>query len=118
MTGQPHYDSYDDVPVHVRRQPRGGWGLVAPQVYGIAHFVPEFQFSGRPACSGTDPEYFFPESGQWDVVIARRICAGCPVRVECLAWALKNREMYGIWGGTTYKQRMRMWIEQQKGELP
>jgi WhiB family redox-sensing transcriptional regulator len=76
------------------------------------------QFSARAACAGTDPDCFFPESGgQWDLVIARRICAGCPIKVECLNWALKNREAYGIWGGTTYKQRLRMWVEQDRQKV-
>ena len=30
-----------------------------------------------------------------------------PIREECLSWALKNGERYGVWGGTTEQQRRR-----------
>lgn len=36
---------------------------------------------------------------------ARSYCAACPVAVECLTWALSEDERYGIWGGTTGRQR-------------
>jgi WhiB family transcriptional regulator, redox-sensing transcriptional regulator len=36
---------------------------------------------------------------------ARAICAGCPVRAECLAYAEENGEVDGIWGGFTPYQR-------------
>jgi WhiB family transcriptional regulator, redox-sensing transcriptional regulator len=39
--------------------------------------------------------------------IAKAICAGCPVRVDCLAWALHAGEV-GIWGGTTDADRRRI----------
>ena len=35
---------------------------------------------------------------------AKRICADCVVRVECLQWAFSN-EKYGIWGGYTAEER-------------
>jgi WhiB family redox-sensing transcriptional regulator len=39
-------------------------------------------------------------------IVARTLCAGCPVLDECLAWALNNDEPEGIWGGTTPTERM------------
>lgn len=36
---------------------------------------------------------------------ALAICDVCPVKDECLASAIDNREYYGIWGGTTELQR-------------
>ena len=30
---------------------------------------------------------------------AKSICSLCPVRKECLSWALDNREIWGVWGG-------------------
>ena len=35
------------------------------------------------------------------------ICAGCPVRRECLDFALGHDQVYGIWGGTTPEDRQR-----------
>lgn len=36
---------------------------------------------------------------------ARELCAACPVFNECLAHAIKAREVYGLWAGTTMNQR-------------
>lgn len=55
-------------------------------------------------CSQTDPEAFFPEKGQ-PTRRAKAICARCQVRAECLAYALKNRERFGIWGGLSAMER-------------
>lgn len=30
---------------------------------------------------------------------AKNICYKCPVREQCLKWALENKEIWGIWGG-------------------
>lgn len=39
---------------------------------------------------------------------ARTLCAACPVIRECLVDALRNREQYGVWAGSTSKQRREM----------
>jgi WhiB family transcriptional regulator, redox-sensing transcriptional regulator len=36
---------------------------------------------------------------------AKRICADCPVRRECLEYALRVREPFGIWGGLNETER-------------
>ncbi|WP_269805105.1 WhiB family transcriptional regulator [Pseudonocardia kujensis] len=36
---------------------------------------------------------------------ARQFCAACPVRTECLAHALDERVEFGVWGGTTERER-------------
>jgi WhiB family redox-sensing transcriptional regulator len=30
---------------------------------------------------------------------ARNLCFTCPVRKECLKWALEHKEIWGVWGG-------------------
>jgi WhiB family redox-sensing transcriptional regulator len=58
-------------------------------------------------CAQTDPEAFFPEKGD-STRDAKRICAQCTVRAECLEYALKNDERFGIWGGLSERERRRL----------
>lgn len=59
------------------------------------------------ACRGMDANVFFPDSEE-DAGPARAVCAGCPVRDECLEFALATRQMDGIWGGLTETERRRV----------
>jgi len=63
------------------------------------------------ACRTTDPDLFFPVAAgavaNRQIARARRICADCPVREECLDFALRTQEPAGIWGGTTPEERTR-----------
>lgn len=56
------------------------------------------------ACASTDPELFFPEKGG-SAVDAKRVCHSCPVRSECLDWALEGDERFGVWGGKSAVER-------------
>lgn len=58
-------------------------------------------------CLEVDPEVFFPERGGSSKA-ARAVCNDCPVKVECLRYALANREQFGIWGGTSERERRRL----------
>lgn len=61
------------------------------------------------ACRSADPELFFPISAFGkaleQVAEAKAICARCPVRRQCLAFALRTRQAHGIWGGMTEEER-------------
>ena len=59
------------------------------------------------ACYGLDPEVFFPTTEE-EAGLALSYCALCQVREVCLAWAVRNGERYGVWGGTTEQQRRRL----------
>ena len=58
-------------------------------------------------CAQTDPEAFFPEKGG-STKDAKRICQMCPVRQECLQYAMENDERFGIWGGLSERERRRL----------
>jgi WhiB family redox-sensing transcriptional regulator len=56
------------------------------------------------ACADMDTDLWFPDAGDTGAT-AKRICAGCPVRVLCLNYALDNGEQHGIWGGKSKQER-------------
>lgn len=62
---------------------------------------------GDAACTGVDVDLFFPAQGD-PTEPAKRVCAACRVRVECLEFALVNNEQFGIFGGVSAKQRRRV----------
>ncbi len=54
----------------------------------------------RAACLGVDPEVFFPDRGDLHGLgEALAVCAGCPVRHECLEFALSENLTHGVYGG-------------------
>lgn len=61
----------------------------------------------RALCAQTDPESFFPEKGGSSKE-AKRVCYGCDVRGECLEFALRRDERFGIWGGMSERERRRL----------
>jgi WhiB family transcriptional regulator, redox-sensing transcriptional regulator len=58
-------------------------------------------------CLEADPDAFFPEKGG-STREAKRICAQCGVREECLEYALQNDERFGIWGGMSERERRKL----------
>ena len=61
----------------------------------------------RALCAQTDPEAFFPEKGG-STREAKRVCASCDVRSECLEYALAHDERFGIWGGLSERERRKL----------
>lgn len=52
---------------------------------------------------------FYPDgAGKPNWQPALEICRACPVINECLDYALEHRELEGVWGGTTPRQRRRI----------
>lgn len=68
---------------------------------------PPDMWQDRSACYGIDPNVFFPISEE-EAGPALAFCNACTIRAECLSWALKNGERYGVWGGLTEQQRRRI----------
>jgi len=58
-------------------------------------------------CAQTDPEAFFPEKGG-STREAKKVCATCEVKEECLEYALANDERFGIWGGLSERERRKL----------
>jgi len=72
------------------------------------------RWAGQALCAEADPDAWFPEKGQRGLAaIATRICGYCPVRAQCLDYALSGADTWGgiatgIWGGTTPQGRDRL----------
>jgi len=65
------------------------------------------------ACRGTATALFFPTTAA-GVGPAEEVCAACPVRVECLEYAIATRQPDGVWGGLTSVERHRLLRRRQK----
>lgn len=84
--------------------------VLAPGAGDLAPFAdPEpdadpLAWHDRALCAEVDPEIFFPNKGA-STREAKKVCHACPVRAECLEYALANGESFGIWGGVTERAR-------------
>ena len=59
------------------------------------------------ACKDFDPQIFFGATRE-DERAAIAVCSTCTVREQCLEFALDTRERFGIWGGTTERERRKL----------
>lgn len=62
------------------------------------------EWQQRARCRGLDPDQFFVRGAARSRPVLR-ICERCPVRQQCLEYAVANGVEFGIWGGTTERQR-------------
>ncbi|HWG12839.1 MAG TPA: WhiB family transcriptional regulator [Streptosporangiaceae bacterium] len=72
---------------------------------------PNWGWQDRGACRNEDVSLFFGPDGERQPERdirerkAKAICAACPVRAECLNYALSRPEKYGTWGGLNEEER-------------
>ena len=57
-------------------------------------------------CARSNPELWFAV-GALEHKYAKKVCRECPVRNECLAYAMEAPIDHGIWGGMTERERRR-----------
>lgn len=65
----------------------------------------------RARCLRLNPDLFFPDGGGMGAVQeqeAKAVCEHCPVRLDCLVWAIQAGEDDGIYGGTSAADRRRL----------
>ena len=67
------------------------------------------QWRSLAACVTAEPEIFFPVSAAArnpvQIAEAKAVCDRCLVRGQCLDFAVRTRQMHGIWGGMTEEER-------------
>jgi WhiB family redox-sensing transcriptional regulator len=69
--------------------------------------TPEWLSQGT--CGQIGGDMWFPDkSDRADVAACKKVCAGCPVRRQCLEWAMETVESFGIWGGLTVLERRKL----------
>jgi WhiB family transcriptional regulator, redox-sensing transcriptional regulator len=81
----------------------------------------EMEWQQRGLCRSDDGSVFFapnhfehkPEREAREAK-AKAICAGCPVRVQCLDWALSTREPFGVWGGCSEQERKQILVGKRR----
>jgi WhiB family redox-sensing transcriptional regulator len=71
------------------------------------HIAPMGDWEDSAACRGGDADVFFASGGTQEYR-AKAVCRACPVRFECLAYALKHRVEHGVWGGLTDRERRKV----------
>ena len=79
----------------------------APAVRVLADLLSRAAWHRQAACAGQGTTELIPVRGA-NYDRARALCAGCPVRQECLETALADSELLGLWAGTTPDQRKAM----------
>lgn len=78
------------------------------------HFTPPWMDLAR--CRSLTPSEFFPSDGV-GVEVAKRVCAECAVKSECLDYALTHRIDHGVWGGCSERERRRILRSRRIGEF-
>ncbi len=81
-------------------------GAIAELTTKLAFDADDRAWMLEATCLDADPEAFFPEKGG-STREAKRICGACPVRSDCLDYALTHEERFGIWGGLSERERRR-----------
>lgn len=73
-------------------------------------FLRKIQSVGKVPCEEA-PDIFYPEDfpslqlRQLATATAKRLCNECPIKRDCLEYALETNQRYGIWAGTTSADR-------------
>lgn len=80
----------------------------------VLELPPREEWMDDALCAQTDPELFFPDKGG-STREAKDICRACPVVDQCLTWALEHPQRYGIWGGTSERDRRKITTARAKG---
>ncbi|MGD9704361.1 MAG: WhiB family transcriptional regulator [Acidimicrobiia bacterium] len=72
----------------------------------------EYGWRQDAICRDTDPDLFFPVGTTGHALVqidrAREVCDQCPVKVDCLEFALETNQDSGIWGGTSEEERRKI----------
>lgn len=78
----------------------------------------DIDWQNRAACAGADLAVFVPaHETEHGLADARQHCDPCPVRAECLMWAMLHR-CEGYWGATSTYQRQQLLRVRTRAKCP
>lgn len=63
------------------------------------------------ACRGNTDDWYPAQGDSVTAARARKVCNGCPVRLDCLVYAIVTNEPFGIFGGCTERERRHLRAE-------
>lgn len=93
---------------------KGEGGETPPSLPGLK-FSGDQSWREHAACAKLPKDLFFYEGrGQkqkQELLDSVSVCLSCPVRRQCLEFAVKNNEPYGQWAGTFPAERAKMYKE-------
>lgn len=83
----------------------------------ISEVVNDAPWMAKGLCRQGDPDLWMSTRAR-DQREAQAIClTPCPVRQKCFAYAIERREPFGIWGGSTERQRRSIYRRQRETVL-
>lgn len=83
---------------------------------GILASDPDWMNLGYCRIMNINPHEFYPDDAA-GVARARLHCQQCDVSDECLTFALEKGERWGVWGGTSERQRERIARARRRGQV-
>lgn len=83
-------------------------GNLATDIPKLPHITPKDAWVAQAACAGMNGDLWFLDDQAGSYREARTICATCPVRTDCLTYALTHRINHGMWGGLNPIQRRQL----------
>jgi WhiB family redox-sensing transcriptional regulator len=71
----------------------------------------------RAACRKLPTEVFYPTGNytRGAEERAKTVCSTCPVRADCLVFAIDHDEPFGVWGGLTAEERRTVAAQERRG---
>ena len=94
-----YWSSRTAVAERTRAQSTANW-------FGTEHLSTKWMQLGNCA-NKKETATFFPSDGA-GVKVAQELCEGCPVKAECLNYAIEHHINHGVWGGASERQRRRV----------
>lgn len=76
----------------------------------VQNFEDILTWATSALCKGKPQQWWYPENFnsmacRRDVAQAKLYCNICPVKQQCLEYALVHHEEHGVWGGMTPSER-------------